>query len=163
MQILVYEFVPPKATLATCMLISLAIMYLAIWGSWIGCFYCICLNSVSWHKGTSSACRPFQKAWEKKSLYSKVKSCFHIQVNLDYQVLKLNGDDLIPRLYFEPGSILNHCYYSCVIMTSPLLCRLFGRKKAFLGKYWLDHPLAVPFLSPLMPPAPLEKLHWWAS
>lgn len=103
------------------------------------------------------------RALRKRELYSKVTSCFHMQVNLDYQVLKLKGDGLIPGLYFEPSSSLNHCYYSCVITPSLLLCRLFGRRKAFLGKYLLDHPLVVPSLSPLMPPAPVEMPLWLAS
>lgn len=132
-------------------------------GSWIGRFHCTWVKSVSWHIGTRTPCSPFRKPREKESWYSKVTSCFYMQVNLDYQLLKLKGDGLIPGLYFEPSSSLNHCYYSCVITPSVPLCRLFGRRKAFLGKYWLDHPPAVPSRSPLMPPALVGMPLWWAS
>lgn len=151
------------ACIHVCMQLFIYLFYWALGGSWISRFHCIWVKSVSWHKGTRNPCSPFVKPWEKESLYSKVTSCFHTQGNLGYQVFKLKADGLIPGLYFEPSSSLNRHYYSCVITPSLLLYRPFGRRKAFLGKYWLDHPLAVPSLSPLMPPAPVEMPPWWAS
>lgn len=68
-----------------------------------------------------------------------------MQVNLDYQLLKLKGDGLVPGLYFEPGSGLNRCYYSCVITPSPLPLQAFWREKGFSGEILTGSSTGCPF------------------